>query len=92
MMLAISHAAILAFLRKCCMEYTKGMNIRWKEVFKFLAGATFAGSLANFYLSFTKIAVPFLGFTITPQLLGLRSLLQFALFLVFFYFGYLKKK
>jgi hypothetical protein len=35
--------------------------------------------------------VRFLGYTITPSLLGLRALLQFALFIVFFYFGWLRK-
>jgi len=67
------------------------MRINWREVFKFLSGATFVGSITNLYLYLTHIAVPFLGYTITPELLGLRSLIQFVLFLVFFYFGYLKK-
>jgi hypothetical protein len=37
------------------------------------------------------IPVPFLGYTISPELLGVRAALQFVLFVVFFYFGYLKK-
>ena len=67
------------------------MKINWKEVFKFLSGAAFVGSIANFYLYLTNISVPFLGYTITPEFLGLRALIQFILFLVFFYFGFLKK-
>lgn len=67
------------------------MRINWKEVFKFLSGAAFVGSITNVYLYFNNIAVPFLGYTITPELLGLRSLVGFILFLVFLYFGYLKK-
>jgi hypothetical protein len=35
--------------------------------------------------------VPFLGYTISPELLGARAVAQFVLFVVFFYFGYLKK-
>jgi hypothetical protein len=35
--------------------------------------------------------VPFLGYIITPRLLGLRAAVQFALFVVFLYFGWLKK-
>ena len=31
------------------------MKIRWREVFKFLSGAAFAGSIANFYLWLTGI-------------------------------------
>jgi len=66
-------------------------RIKWREVFKFLSGAAFAGSLANFYLYLYHIPVPFLGYTISPELLGARAALQFVLFVVFFYFGYLKK-
>jgi hypothetical protein len=61
------------------------------RVFKFLSGVAFAGSLANFSLYLYNIPVPFLGYTISPELLGARAALQFVLFLVFFYFGYLKK-
>ncbi len=67
------------------------MKISWKEVFKFLSGALFAGLIANLYLYLNHISVPFLGFIITPELLGLKAIVQIILFLVFFYFGYLKK-
>ena len=67
------------------------IKIKWKEVFKFLSGALFAGSLANLYLYLNNISVPFLSYVISPQFLGIRSLIQFALFLVFFYYGYIKK-
>jgi len=68
------------------------VKINWKEVFKFLSGAAFAGSLANFYLYSSHITLTIFGFTIKPGLIGLRALLQFILFIVFFYFGYLYKK
>lgn len=58
------------------------MKINWKEVFKFLSGAAFVVAGAN---------VPFAGFTLTPEFLGVRSLVGFVLFLIFFYFGFLKK-
>lgn len=67
------------------------MKISWKEIFKFLSGAAFVGAAVNFYLSVNNISVPFLGFTITPQLLALRGLGASILFLLFFYFGFLKK-
>jgi hypothetical protein len=66
-------------------------RINLKEVSKFLSGAAFAGSLANFYLYWQNIPVPFLGSTISPRLLGLRAVVQFILFVVFLYYGYLKK-
>ncbi len=72
--------------------YFKYMKIDWREVFKFLSGAAFVGSAANLYLYLNNVAIPFLGYTIAPQLLGLRAFVGFILFLVFFYFGYLKKK
>ena len=67
------------------------MRSRWREVFKFLSGAAFAGSIANGYLWLCGISVPFMGHTITPRLLGARAALQFALFVTFFYFGWLQK-
>jgi hypothetical protein len=66
-------------------------KIKWREVFKFLSGAALAGSLANFYLWLTGISVPFLGYTITPLLLGLRAAVQFVLFVVFLYFGWVRE-
>jgi hypothetical protein len=66
-------------------------KIKWREVFKFLSGAALAGSLANFYLWLSGISVPFLGYTITPRLLGARAVVQFVLFVVFLYFGWVKK-
>jgi hypothetical protein len=66
-------------------------KIKWREVFKFLSGAALAGSLANFYLWLSGISVPFLGYTITPPLLGARAAVQFVLFVVFLYFGWLRK-
>jgi len=67
------------------------MKINWKEVFKFLSGGAFVGSIANLYLYLNNISVPFLGYAISPGLLGVRSLFLFVLFLIFFYLGYLKK-
>lgn len=67
------------------------MKINWREVFKFLSGATFVGTLANLYLALNDISVPVLGYVLTPQLLGWRSLVSFVLFLVFFYYGYVRR-
>jgi hypothetical protein len=67
------------------------MKSKWREVFKFLSGAALAGSLMNGYLWLTGISVPFLGYTITPRLLGLRAAVQFLLFVVFLYFGWRRK-
>ena len=67
------------------------INVKWREVFKFLSGAAFAGSMANFYLAVHNIAVPFLGYTISARLLAARAAGQFVFFVAFFYFGYLKK-
>jgi hypothetical protein len=66
-------------------------TMNWRDVFKFLSGAAFAGSLVNFYLWFTGVSVPFLGYTITPTLLGIRSVVSFLAFIAFFYFGWLRK-
>ncbi|MEW5981728.1 MAG: hypothetical protein AB1806_05085 [Acidobacteriota bacterium] len=68
------------------------MRINWREVFKFLSGAAFAGSIANGYLCLQNIAVPFLGYTISPRLLGVRAIVQIVVCAVLFYFGYLKPR
>jgi hypothetical protein len=67
-------------------------KIKWREVSKFLSGAAFAGSLANCYLWLSGVSVPFLGYAITPRLLGLRAAVQFLLFVVFLYVGWLRKR
>jgi hypothetical protein len=61
------------------------MRINWREVFKFLSGATFLGTIANLYLAVNDVFVPVFGYTMTPELLGWRSLVSFILFLLFFY-------
>ena len=72
-------------------SWQRSMKIKWREVFKFLSGVEFAGSMANFYLYIYDISVPFLHYTIPARLLGIRAAIQFIAFLVFVYFGYLKK-
>ncbi len=67
------------------------MRINWKEVCKFLSGAFFVSAGANWYLSWSHIAVPFLGFTMSPELLGYRGFIHFALFLITLYFGFIRK-
>jgi hypothetical protein len=70
------------------------MSAKWKEIFKFLSGAFFGTAGTSWYFYWLNIAVPFpfLGFdTISPGLLGIRALVHSALFLIFFYFGFLRK-
>ena len=67
------------------------MNVKWREVFKFLSGATLAGSFATCYLWLAGISVPFLGYTITPRLLGAKAVVQFVLFAVFLYVGWCRR-
>jgi hypothetical protein len=74
-----------------CQGQETVTKINWREVFKFLSGAALAGSFATFYLWFTGVSVPFLEFTTTPLLLGLKAALQFVLFVVFLYFGWLRE-
>lgn len=69
------------------------MRINWKDVFKFLSGAFFVTAGASWYLSWYHISVPvpFLGLTMTPEFLEIRSFIHFALFLITTYFGFIKK-
>ncbi len=66
---------------------------RIRDVRKFLAGAFFVSSGILFYLYLAGVSVPLLGtsFVESPQLSGARSSVHFILFLLCFYFGFLKK-
>ena len=66
---------------------------RYREFRKFLAGAFFVSSGVLFYLYLADVSVPLLGtnFVATPALSGARSIGHFILFLLCFYFGWVKK-
>ena len=67
------------------------MRINWKEILKFLSGAFFVTAGASWYLSWHHIALPFFGLTISPEFFAFRGFLHFALFLISFYFGFIRK-
>jgi uncharacterized protein (DUF486 family) len=69
------------------------MTFKWKEVCKFLSGAFFvsAGVLFYFYLAGTPVPVLGAHISISPEVNGVRAVVHLALFLVFFYFGYIRK-
>jgi hypothetical protein len=67
------------------------VRIKWKEVFKSLSGAAFVGTVANLYLALNNVSVPVFGYTMTPEVLGWRSVVSFVLFLLFFYYGYVRE-
>jgi hypothetical protein len=60
---------------------------------KFLADAFFVSSGILFYLYLADVLVPLLGtdFVETPQMSGGRSIVHFILFLLCFYFGFVRK-
>lgn len=66
-------------------------RIPWREVFKFLSGAAFIGSITNLYLWWHDMALPFFGWTIQPWLLGVRGVVAAVLCGVFFYLGWGRK-
>jgi len=63
----------------------------WKEACKFLSGAFFVTAGASWYFSWYHITVPFLGSSMSPEFLGIRGFIHFGLFLITFYFGFIKK-
>jgi hypothetical protein len=60
---------------------------------KFLAGAFFVSSGILFYLYLADVSVPLLGtsFVETPRISGGRSIGHFILFLLCFYFGFVRQ-
>jgi hypothetical protein len=67
------------------------MKVSWKEICKFLSGAFFVTAGASWYLAWYDIGVPVLGFTMSPEFLAIRGFIHFALFLITFYFGFIRK-
>jgi hypothetical protein len=65
---------------------------RSRDFRKFLAGAFFVSGGVHFYLYTANVPVPLLGtsFVQTPELSGVRSIAHFILFLICFYFGFVK--
>ena len=72
------------------------LHFAWRnrDFRKFLAGAFFVSSGVLFYLYLADVSVPLLGtgFVETPQISGGRSIVHFILFLLCFYFGFVRKK
>jgi hypothetical protein len=68
-------------------------RIPWQDVCKFLAGAFFVSTAVLFYLYLAGVSVPVLGtsFAETAELSGLRAIVHVVLFVVFFYFGFIRK-
>jgi hypothetical protein len=66
---------------------------RNRDFRKFLAGAFFVSSGILFYLYLADVSVPLLGtgFVERPKISGGRSIFHFILFLLCFYFGFVKK-
>ena len=68
------------------------VKVNWREIFKFLSGFSAAGFLTNLYLYLNNISLPFLGYTLPPELFGVRFIVNFILFGVFFQEGLLKNE
>ena len=66
---------------------------RNRDFRKFLAGAFFVSSGILIYLYLADVSVPLLGtgFIETPKISGGRSIIHFILFLLCFYFGFIRK-
>lgn len=69
-------------------------GVRYRDVRKFLAGAFFVSSGIMFYLYLADVSVPILGtgFVETPAISRGRSIIHFILFLICFYFGFLRRE
>jgi hypothetical protein len=66
---------------------------RYRDVRKFLAGAFFVSFGILVYLYLADVSVPLLGtsFVETPAISGGRAVVHFILFLLCFYFGFVRK-
>lgn len=67
-------------------------KINWKEALKFLSGAFFVTAGASWYFAWYKVDLPFMGGIMTHEFLYVRGFIHFALFLITFYVGFIRKK
>jgi uncharacterized protein (DUF486 family) len=69
------------------------VTLSWKDVCKFLSGAFFVSTGVLFYLYLLGTPAPILGaqLAVTPGVNGIRAIIHLALFLVFFYLGFVRK-
>src|SRR5262245_12303730 len=69
------------------------LDWRSRDCRNFLAGAFFVSSGTLFYLYRADVSVPLLGtgFVETPRISGSRSIVHFILFVLCFYFGFIRK-
>lgn len=67
--------------------------VRSREFRKFLAGAFFVSAGMQFYFYIAEVSIPLVGTKIvqTPEISGIRSIVHFLLFLICFYFGFIRK-
>ncbi|MGB4850201.1 MAG: hypothetical protein WBP41_19915 [Saprospiraceae bacterium] len=68
------------------------VKIHWKEICKFLSGAFFVTAGASWYFSYLKFDIPFMRSTMSHQFLFIRGFIHFTLFLITFYFGFIRKQ
>src|SRR4029453_8932980 len=66
---------------------------RSREFRKFLTGAFFVSAGVQFYLYLAGVSIPLLGnvFVQTPELSAIRASVHFVLFVITFYFGFLRR-
>jgi hypothetical protein len=71
-----------------------GLCLAWqnRDFRKFLTGALFVSSGMLFYLDLANVSVPLSGTSIveTPEMSGGRSIVHFILFLLCFYFSFIR--
>ena len=71
------------------------MKIKLKQIFpevcKFLSGAFFVQAGVNWWMWGNNISAPIFGTSWSPEFLGIRGCIHFALVLITFYIGFLRK-
>jgi hypothetical protein len=67
--------------------------IRSREFRKFLAGAFFVSAGMQFYFYIAKVSIPLVGTSVvqTPELSAFRAIVHFSLFVLCFYFGFIRR-
>ena len=86
---------IVLYVAAAVVMAGSSLYLAWRnrEVRKFLAGAFFVSSGILFYLYLADVSVPLLGtsFVETPPISGGRAIVHCILFLLCFYFGFVRK-
>lgn len=60
-------------------------------IYKFLSGFFTSAALTDWYFYAHSMTLPFMGYTMTPHIAGIKAIIFGVVAVIFFYLGFLKR-